>query len=119
MVCTAWGAIIWAAIRKAAMCFCSPTRGGIERHSTYQSRMFVVEYFLHPLHGKQVRVVRCVTRCGCKVVDVEISKGQCKQLPAWMLDASLCSTMSLGPSRVSLTALQELRAILPLDLPDR
>ena len=87
-----------------------------ERHSAYKSRLFMVEYAWHPLHGKQVRWVRSIKRGGCKIVDVEIGKNQSRQLPAWMLDASICSEMSLGAPQVSLGALSELRSILPFDL---
>jgi hypothetical protein len=36
-----------------------------------------------------------------------------------MFDTSLCSAMSLGKPQVSLEALQELRAILPMTSPDQ
>jgi hypothetical protein len=106
----------YSRIRRAAIYFCSPTSEGTERHSAYKSRLVIVEYAWHPLHGKQVRWVRSIKRGGCKIVDVEIGKNQGRQLPAWMLDASVCSHMSLGAPEVSLGALAELRSILPFDL---
>ena len=72
----------------------------------------VIEYPWHPLHGSTVPLIRRTGRLGSEVAHVEVRRGLCRELPAWMLDASMCAAMSLGAPQVSIEALNELRSVL-------
>ena len=74
----------------------------------------IIAYRWHPLHGQRLPVVRRRGRKGTKVVDVQIRQGVSRELPAWMTDEAACAAMSLGPPRVSVAALIDLRAVLSL-----
>ena len=90
----------------------SPGRG-IKPHSAYRLGFVVVEYRWHPLHGKRVRLLRRTVHDGSAVVHVDVRGGVSRELPAWMVDASVCRGMEqLGPPEVSLAALNELRCVL-------
>jgi hypothetical protein len=88
---------------------------GIKSHSAYRSSFVDVEYRWHPLHGKRVRLVRRTVQGGTAVVHVDTGSEVSRELPAWMVDASICQGMELGPPQVSLAALNELRAVLRMD----
>ena len=64
------------------------------------------------LHGKQLRLIRKTGRYQKPQFCVEVRDGLCRDLPAWMFDASLCAGMVVGPPQVSLAALKELRTVL-------
>jgi hypothetical protein len=87
-------------------------RRGIKPHSAYRLGFVVVEYRWHPLHGKRVRLLRRTVHGGSAVVHVDAHEGVSRELPAWMVDASVCCGMELGPPEVSLAALNELRSVL-------
>ena len=93
-------------------CLCSPAVGRIKQHSAYRLGFAVVEYRWHPLHGQQVRVVRRTGRGGNEVVHVEVIGDLVREVPGWMLDASICRGMILGSPELSITALVELRSAL-------
>ena len=129
----------WARRRFHAPAACSsptarshPNRGssagcGTKRHSIYRFGTVVIAYPWHPLHGRQLPVVRRRGRRGAEVIDVEVRAGVSRELPAWMSDEAACAAMSVGPAQVSVAALNELRAVLsrrstlssPLKLSDR
>ena len=85
---------------------------GTKRHSTYRFGTVVIAYPWHPLHGRQLPVVRRRGRRGTEVIDVEVRPGVSRELPAWMSDQAACAAMSVGPAQVSVAALNELRAVL-------
>src|SRR4051794_11483413 len=91
---------------------CSRIAGGIERDSAYRLGFVVVEYRWHPQHGKRLRLFRRTVHGGTAVVHVDTSGEVSRELPAWMVDGSICQRMELGPPQVSVAALQELRAVL-------
>ena len=95
-----------------AICSCSPAGGGIKRDSAYRLGFVVVEYRWHPLHGKKLRLFRRTVHGGAAVVHVEASGTISRELPAWMVDGSICGGMELGPAQVSIAALNELRRAL-------
>jgi hypothetical protein len=68
-----------------------------------------VEYRWHPLFGKELRLFRRTAHAGAAVVHVEASGTVSRELPAWMVDSSICKGMELGPPQVSIAALNELR----------
>ena len=70
------------------------------------------EYRWHPLHGKRVRLLRRTVHDGSAVVHVDVRRNVSRELPAWMVDPSVCCGMELGPPEVSLAALNELRSVL-------
>ena len=90
----------------------SSTDCGIKRHSTCRLGTVVIAYPWHPLHGRQLPVVRQRGRRGTAVIDVEVRPGVSRELPAWMSDEATCAAMSLGPAQVSVAALNQLRAVL-------
>ncbi len=99
-------------IRWPALCSSSPIGGGTKRHSTYRFGTVIIAYPWHPMHGRQLAVVRRRGRRGTEVIDVEVRPGVSRELPAWMADEAACAAMSLGPAQVSAAALNELRAVL-------
>jgi hypothetical protein len=72
----------------------------------------VVEYRWHPLYGKKLRLLRRTAHNGTTVVHVETTRSVSRELPAWMVDGSVCGGMELGPPRVSIAALNDLRAVI-------
>src|SRR5436305_3083563 len=112
MGCMRWCASIWNWIPSPGTCSSSPVGGGIKPHSAYRLGFVIVEYRWHPLHGKRVRLLRRTVHGGTSVVHVDIRGGISSELPAWMVDASVCSGMELGRPEVSLAALNDLRSVL-------
>ena len=99
-------------IPRAARCSCSAIAGGIKTHSAYRLGIVVIAYRWHSLHGQRLPVIRRRGRKGSEVIDVEIRKGLSRELPAWMADEVACAAMLPGSPQVSLSALNELRALL-------
>jgi hypothetical protein len=64
-------------------------------------------------------VCRRSGRGGTETIDVEVRPGISRELPASMCDANTCSSMSLGPALVSISALNELRVVLAAQLSNR
>ncbi len=83
-----------------------------KRHSAYRSCTVVIEYRWHPLYGKKVALFRRTGRRGSQVVHLELNRKFSRELPAWMVDASVCGGMSKGPPQSSAIALSELRAVI-------
>ena len=99
--------------------WCSSTRRQAKQHSAYRSPSVIIEYRWHPLHGKELHVCRRSGRGGTEMLEVEVSPGMSRKLPAWMCDANTCSSMSLGPAVVSTSALNELGVVLAAQLSNR
>jgi hypothetical protein len=97
----------------------SSTRPQAKQHSAYRSPSVIIEYRWHPLHGKELHVCRRSGRVGTEMLEVEASPGVSRKLPAWMCDANTCSSMSLGPALVTISALNELRVVLVGQLSNR
>jgi hypothetical protein len=90
----------------------SQAAGGIKRDSAYRLGFVVVEYRWHPLYGKRLRLFRRTAHNGAAVVHVEARGTVSRELPAWMVDGSICAGMELGPPQVSIAALNELRLVI-------
>src|SRR5688500_9399858 len=67
---------------------------------------------LYPLHGKKVALFRRTGRHGNQVVHLELKRKYSRELPAWMIDASIYGAMTVGSPQVSASALNELRAVI-------
>lgn len=102
----------WARIRSAATCSCSAAAAEITRHSTYRSQFVVAHYRWHPLHGERLRVQQRLDKHGQQVLHLEVHSDVSWELPAWMCDASVCGSMSMGEPQISLEALYGLRSAL-------
>ena len=72
----------------------------------------MVEYRWHPLYGRRLRLYRRTKHDDDEVVHVEVERGLSRELPSWMVDASICRAMDLGPPQLSVAALLELREIV-------
>ena len=64
------------------------------------------------MYGRKVRRFYGEQRASGAVVHIELSPGIVAVVPAWMLDAAICASMTLGEPRVGLSALQELKRLL-------
>lgn len=94
-----------------------PSRGssggrGIKRDSAYRLGSVVVEYRWHPLYGKRLPLYRQTVHGGREVVHIETNRTVSRELPSWMVDASVCRGMELGSPQVSIASLVELRVVL-------
>ena len=89
---------------------------GIKRDSAYRLGFGVVEYSWHPLYGKKLRLFRRTAHGGAAVVHVDVSGTVSRELPAWMVDGSICRGMKLRPPQVSINALNELRLAVGVGL---
>jgi hypothetical protein len=65
-----------------------------------------VHYRWHPQFGTEIRIAYREQRRGEDVVVFETPNCSRTVLPAWMLDASVCATMTIGPPRAALYALR-------------
>lgn len=99
-------------MRLPDICSSSRTGAGIKRDSTYRLGFVVVEYRWHPLYGKRLRLSRRTHHDGVAVVHVDDSGNVSRELPSWMVDASSCREMELGPPLISLAGLNELREVI-------
>src|SRR5215213_7406251 len=85
-------------------------------HSTASAADVTVAYTWHPWHGRSVRAHEVVeratgswARCGLAGADA----ARLREIPAWMLDASVCRSMRKSAAPVAaLSALAALRALL-------
>src|SRR5581483_4576329 len=84
----------------------------IKRHSAYRSHPVVIEYRWHPLHGQKVPLFRRTGRRGQQVFHIDVDRKYTRELPACMIDKSVCGAMTLGPPQASIAALSELHAVL-------
>ena len=71
-----------------------------------------IHYRWHALYGRTVRRLYSEKRTGIDVVLVEGEPGAAIVVTAWMLDPSVCASMTIGAPQVSLAALSELRHLL-------
>jgi len=71
-----------------------------------------VHYPWHPAHGRELDVQYREVRRGEVAFVCVMSDGSGQTIPAWAFDAAACAGMTLGTPRVSLQALDHLRAIL-------
>src|SRR3954453_10149380 len=90
-------------------CLCLRAGAGIKRDSAYRLGFVVVEYRWHPLYGRKLRLFRRTAHGGAAVVHVEVSGAVSRELPAWMVNDSICRGMELGSPALSIAALNELR----------
>ena len=81
-------------------------------HSAHISHEVEVHYRWHALHGRKVRHLYAERKSGREVVVVEAEPGVAIVLAAWMLDATTCATMSLGPPTVDVAGLADLDRLL-------
>jgi len=95
-----------------AACLCSAAGGRIKRDSAYRLGFVVVEYRWHPLQGKKLRLYRRTVHAGASVIHVDTDEKVSRELPAWMVDASICRGMELGSPQVSVAGLRELREVV-------
>ena len=72
----------------------------------------VVEYRWHPLYGKELPLKARRKIDNSEILRVESNHAGSHDLPAWMVDASICRGMELGTPQVSVAALVELRAFV-------
>jgi hypothetical protein len=89
-----------------------PRRSPSCSHSAHVGQEIVVRYRWHPYYGRRIRVHYSEQRASGCVVHFEIEAGVVAALPAWMFDASICASMSLGRPRVSTAVLCDLHRLL-------
>jgi hypothetical protein len=95
---------------------CSATAAGNDRHSTQQTAKARVAYRWHPLFGKTVLVVRRTQVEGKEYVHVETRDKFSRELPSWMLNDAICSSMDTGSPRLSIDGLVGLAEVVRADL---
>jgi hypothetical protein len=71
-----------------------------------------VHYRYHPYFGRKVLVRRVEQRATGQFLKVQGPAGIVVSIGGWMLDPVICAAMTLGPPRVDLAALIELRHVL-------
>jgi hypothetical protein len=71
-----------------------------------------VHYRWHALYGRTVRRFYSERRTGIDVVLVEGEPGAAIVVASWMLDPSVCASMTISAPQVSLPALSELHQLL-------
>ena len=81
-------------------------------HSAHINREVEVHYRWHALHGRKVRQLYAERRSGREVVVVEAAPGVAILLAAWMLDPTVCATMSLGAPTIDIAGLADLDRLL-------
>jgi hypothetical protein len=105
---------------RQAFCCRSRNEGGqcytTERHKTHKTDSGQVVYAWHPFYGQEVRIHGERNRRGTVVFACSIGedpKTAPLEVPAWMLDATVCRIFRQGPSaRVTVEALRSLRRTL-------
>ena len=68
-----------------------------------------VHYGYHPYFGRKVLVRRVEQRATGQFLMVQEPAGIVVSIAGWMLDPVICAAMTIGPPRVDLAALSELR----------
>ncbi len=81
-------------------------------HSAHVGSVYRVHYQWHAYFGADVKIYRFCRRGDGTYVGLERDPGVAVMAPAWVLEASICQMMTLGPPRVSTTGLLELSAVL-------
>ena len=64
------------------------------------------------MYGEEVAATRCVGRRGQEVLHIVSDPGKPREIPAWMTDISVCSTVAVGSAQASVDALLALRQLL-------
>jgi len=81
-------------------------------HSAHVGAVIRVQYRWHAYFGCDVKIYRKLQRGDGGYVALEREAGIAIMAPAWILDASICKTMTLGSPVISLPALLDLHEIL-------
>jgi hypothetical protein len=71
-----------------------------------------VHYRYHPYFGEKVLVRRVEERATGRFLKAQGPAGIVVSIAGWMLDPVICGAMTVGPPRVDLAALVELRRLL-------
>jgi hypothetical protein len=92
-----------------------PTPPSTARDDARRTKIRVVHYPWHPLHGREVIVqaYRAHDIVLCVPVGVEATKGNTVVMPDWLLDEVACTTMTLvAEPFVAVEVLEELQRLL-------
>ena len=81
-------------------------------HTAHVGQIYQVHYRFHAYFGSEVRVFRPYRRGDGVYVALERDPGVAVMAPAWVLDASFCSMLSVGPPLVSCDAVMALSDLL-------
>src|SRR5215213_10296892 len=81
-------------------------------HSAHINQEVEVHYRWHALHGRKVRQLYAERRSGREVVVVEAEPGVAIVLAAWMLNPTICATMSLSTPTIDVAGLADLDRLL-------
>ena len=81
-------------------------------HYAHIGQEVVVHYKWHPLYGRSVKRFYTDQRAAGPIVHIERLGGIASVIPEWMLDASVCSAMTLGAPRAAAAALLDLHRLL-------
>ena len=81
-------------------------------HSAHIGERAIVHYRWHPQFSTEIRIAYREHRRGEEVAVFESPNRSRTVLPAWMLDAGVCAAMTLGPPRVPIPSMVELRSVL-------
>ena len=85
-------------------------------HSAHIGHSVQINYRWHPYYGFTLKYYRTVRRADGDIVLLEREAGTIIQVPAWMLDAVICSQMEIGVPVVSLQALKQLHTTLKSEI---
>src|ERR1700742_4779304 len=86
--------------------------GLLRGHSAHINQEVKVHFRWHALHGRKVRQLYAERRSGREVVVVEAEPGVAIVIAAWMLDPTICATMSFGAPTPDVAGLAELDRLL-------
>ena len=81
-------------------------------HSAHVGQELEVHYRWHPYFGRKVCVRRVEQRATGQFLKVQGPAGIVVSIAGWMLDPVVCAGMTIGPPRVDLAALIELKRLL-------
>jgi len=83
------------------------------RYNTHKQRTVKVCYFLHPLHCKDVAILKELNFSSEKVYLIKLFDNTETHLPAWMTDPQYCDLCHVQDKPAcSLSALRELRKLV-------
>jgi len=87
-------------------------QGPFPVHSAHVGQICRVHYRWHAYFGSDVRVFRVYQSGNEQYAALERDPGVAVMAPAWVLNAAVCSTLSLGMPLVSIAALNDLHGVL-------
>ena len=87
-------------------------RWSVPIHSAHVGAVLRVQYRWHAYFGCDVKIYRKLQRGDGGYVALEREAGIAIMAPVWILDASICKSMTLGSPVISLPALLDLHEIL-------